>query len=93
MPSLKWTPQSLRDVARLHEFLSSKNKDAAQRAVRAIVQGAWSLGRFPEAGSPIEKLPDEFRQWAVEFGGGAYVTHYYFDSSEVVILAIRHARP
>jgi len=92
MPPLKWTPQSMRDVARVHGFLASRNKEAAQRAIQAIVQGVWSLGKFPEAGRPVEKLPDEFRQWTIEFGGGAYVAHYYFDSSEVVILAIRRGR-
>jgi len=89
MPSLKWTPQSMRDVARLHGFLTSRNKDAAQRAIRAIGQGAWSLSRFPEAGRPIEGLADDFREWVIEFGGGAYVAQYRFDSSEVVILAVR----
>lgn len=92
MPPLKWTPQSLRDVARLHNFLESKSKDAARRAVQAIRQGVRSLGRFPEKGRPIEELPAEFREWVIEFGGGAYVALYRYDGKEVLILAIRHGR-
>jgi len=92
MPSVKWTPQSLRDVARLHDFLASKSRDAARRAVRAIRQGIKLLGSHPEMGRPVEELPQEFREWVIEFGAGAYVPLYRYDGREVVILAIRHGR-
>ena len=92
MPPVKWTPQSLRDVARLHDFLASKSRDAARRAVRAIRQGIKLLGSHPEMGRPVEELPEEFREWVIEFGAGAYVTLYRYDGREVVILAVRHGR-
>jgi len=92
MPPLKWTPQSLRDVVRLYEFLENKNRDAAKHAVKAIRQGVKLLGRFPETGRPVEELPTEFREWVIEFGSGAYVALYRFDGKEVVILAIRHGK-
>ncbi len=90
MPRLKWSPQSLRDVARLHDFLASKSSDAAKRAVKAIRQGVKLLGKFPEMGRPVEELPTEFREWVFEFGSGAYVALYRYDGKEVVILAIWH---
>jgi plasmid stabilization system protein ParE len=83
MPPLKWPPQSLRDVARLHDFLASKSREAAQRAIQAIRQGVKL---------PIEELPTEFREWVIEFGGGAYVALYHYDGKEVVLLAVRHGR-
>ena len=92
MPRLKWSPQSLRDVARLHAFLAPKNCDAAKRAVKAIRQGARLLTKFPEMGRPVEELPTEFREWVIEFGSGAYVALYRCDGKEVVILAVRHGR-
>jgi plasmid stabilization system protein ParE len=92
MPRVRWTPQSLRDVARLHDFLASKSRDAARRAVRAIRQGVKLLGSHPEAGRPVEELPEEFREWVIEFGSGAYVALYRYDGKEVVILAVRHGR-
>ena len=92
MPRLKWSLQSLRDVARLHDFLASKNRDAAKRAVKAIRQGVKVLARFPEMGRPVEELPTEFREWVIEFGSGAYVALYRDDGKEVVILAVRHGR-
>ena len=92
MPRLKWSPQSLRDVARLHDFLAPKSRDAAQRAVKAIRQGLKLLGKHPEMGRPVDELPTEFREWVIEFGSGAYVALYRYDGKEVVILAVRHGR-
>jgi plasmid stabilization system protein ParE len=92
MPRLKWLPQSLRDIVRLHDFLVPKSRDAARRAVKAIRQGLKILGKHPDIGRPVEDLPVEFREWVIEFGSGAYVALYSFDGNEVVILAIRHGR-
>ena len=92
MPRLKWSPQSMRDVARLHDFLAPKSRDAAKRAVKAIRQGLKLLGKHPEMGRPVDELPTEFREWVIEFGSGAYVVLYRYDEKEVVILAVRHGR-
>ncbi len=92
MSRLKWSPQSLRDVGRLHDFLSPKSRDAAKRAVKAIRQGVKLLGKHPGMGRPVEELPTEFREWVIEFGSGAYVALYHYNGKEVVILAVRHGR-
>ena len=92
MPRLKWTPQSLQDVARVHDFLAPKNREAAKHAVKAIRQGLKLLGKHPEMGRPTEELPTEFRERVIEFGSGAYLALYRYDGKEVVILAVRHGR-
>jgi plasmid stabilization system protein ParE len=92
MPRLKWSQSALRDVARLHDFLAPKSRDAAKRAVKAIRQGVKALGKHPQIGRPVEDLPPEFREWVIEFGSGAYVAIYRYDRKEVVILAVRHGR-
>ena len=79
-------------MARLHDFLAPKSKDAAKRAVKAIRQGVKVLAKNPEIGRPIEELPPGFREWVIEFGQGAYVTLYHYDGKQVVILAVRHGR-
>lgn len=92
MPRLIWSPRALRDVARLHAFLKPKNRNAAKRAVTAIREGVKLLERHPEAGRSVEDMEPEFREWPIEFGSGAYVALYHVYGSEVVILAVRHAR-
>jgi plasmid stabilization system protein ParE len=92
MPRLRWSPQSLQDVTRLYRFLASKNSDAARRAIQAIRDALKLVARHPEMGRPVDELPAEFREWVIEFGSGAYVALYRFDSREVVVLAIRHGR-
>ena len=60
MSRLKWSQPALRDVARLHDFLAPKSRDAAKRAVKAIRQGVKALGKHPEIGRPVEELPPQF---------------------------------
>jgi plasmid stabilization system protein ParE len=92
MPRLKWSQAALRDVARLHDFLAPKSRDAAKRAVKAIRQGVKALGKHPQMGRPFDELSPEFREWVIEFGHGAYIALYHFDGKEVVVLAVRHGR-
>ena len=92
MPRLIWSPPALRDVARLHQFLVSKNPEAAIRAIKSIRRGVKLLERHPEAGRPAEGLPHEFREWPIDFGNNGYVALYRQDGECVVILAVRHAR-
>lgn len=92
MPRLIWSPPALLDVARLHDFLLQKNRDAASRAVQAIQQGVRVLAIHPEIGRAIDDLPLEFRDWLIEFGGGGYIARYRYDGTAVSILAVRHMR-
>ncbi len=92
MPRLRWSQAALSDVARLYEFLASKNRDAAQRAVKTIRQGVKALNQHPQIGHPVEDLPPEFREWIIEFGQGGYLAIYHYDGNEIVILAVRHGR-
>jgi plasmid stabilization system protein ParE len=92
MPRLIWSQSALLDVARLHDFLAPKSRDAAKRAVKAIRQGVKALGKHPEIGRPVEEMPLEFREWVIEFGSRAYVALYHYDGKQIVIVAVRHGR-
>jgi plasmid stabilization system protein ParE len=87
MPRLIWSAQALLDVQRLYRFLASKNMDAAKHAVKAIRQGVKVLGQQPGIGRPIEDMPDEFREWVIDFGDSGDVARYRLDADEVVILS------
>lgn len=92
MSRLIWSQPALLDVQRLYRFLSPKNPDAAKRAAKAIRQGVKMLGYQPGVGRPIEDMPDEFREWVIDFGDSGYVARYRIDSDAVMILAVRHQK-
>ena len=58
MPAIKWLPEAIADIARLHEFLLSKNPNAAARAAAAILDGADFLGANPLVGRPMRDETD-----------------------------------
>ncbi len=92
MPRLIWSQPALLDVQRLFRLLASQNPDAAKRAVKAIRQDVKVLGQQPGVGRPIEDMPDEFREWIIDFGESGYVVRYRIDSGAVTILAMRHQK-
>ena len=92
MSRLIWSPAALLDVQRHYRFLASKNIDAAKRAVTAMRQGVRVLGQQPGIGRPIDEMPDEFRDWIIDFGDSGYVARYRLDSDVVTILAVRHQK-
>jgi len=90
MSRLIWSLAALLDVQRLYRFLAPKNIEAAKRAVTALRQGVRVLGQQPGIGRPIDEMPDEFREWIIDFGDSGYVAHYRLDSNVVTILTVRH---
>lgn len=92
MPRLIWSPAALLDVQRLYRFLLPKNPDAAKRAVRAIRQGVRVLEQQPGMGRPIDDMPEEFREWIIDFGGSGYLARFRINQHVVVILAVRHQK-
>lgn len=92
MSRLIWSRQALLDVQRLYRFLAVKNIDAARRAVKTVRQGVKVLGHQPVIGRPIEDMPDEFREWMIDFGDSGYVARYHIDADAVTILAVRHQK-
>ena len=92
MSRVIWSPAALLDVQRLYRFLALKNIDAAKRAVAAMRQGVGVLGQQPGIGRPIDEMPDEFREWIIDFGDSGYVARYRLDPDVVTILAMRHQK-
>mgnify|MGYP000617836044 FL=1 len=92
MPRLIWSRQALLDVQRLYRFLASKNQDAAKRAVSAVRQGVCVLAYQSRIGRPVDDMPDEFREWMIDFGDSGYLVRYRIGSDAITILAVRHQR-
>jgi plasmid stabilization system protein ParE len=92
MPQVIFAPAAIRDLQRLRDFLRPKNPDATRRAGEAIRQGARILGAQPRLGRMVDDLPEQFREWIVDFGDSGYVARYHIDGDAVTILAIRHQK-
>ena len=92
MPQVRFSPPAIRDLERLREFLRTKSPIAAKRAGEVIVKAVQVLGLQPKLGRPIEDMPDEFREWIIDFGDSGYVARYRIDTDAVTILAVRHQK-
>lgn len=92
MPSeIIWLPEASRDVARLRDFLTSKNPIAAQRAAKRIAEGVMILKENSAAGSPVDGLID-YRDLTFTFGNGEYIIRYREEGSRVLIVRVRHSK-
>lgn len=89
MSRVIWSPAALLDVQRLYRFLAPKNIDAAKQVVKALRQGVKVLQLQAGIGRPIDDMPEEFREWIIDFGDSGYIARYRVDSEVVVILAVR----
>lgn len=78
-----------RDLARLEEFLSTKNPAAANRAAAMIADGVLSLRDLAERGS--QDAEGRFREIAVRFGRDGYVIQYVVEADRVLVARIFHA--
>lgn len=92
MPRVIYAPAAVRDLQRLRDFLRSKNPDAARRAGDAIRQGVTILGTHPRLGRMLNDLPEQYREWLIDFGDSGYVARYRIDAETVTILAVRHQK-
>jgi len=92
MPQVIYAVGAIRDLQRLREFLRPKNPVAAKRAAETIVKAVQVLGLQPQIGRPIDDMPEDYREWPINFGDSGYVARYYFDGDVVTILAVRHQK-
>lgn len=92
MSQVRFAPGAIRDLQRLREFLRPKNPLAARRAAEAILKAVQVLALQPQIGRPVADLPDEYREWPIDFGDSGYLARYRFDGEAVTILALRHQK-
>lgn len=92
MVTVKWLPEALYDIERLHSHLNNKDPEAAARAAKTILEAANILQSMSRVGRP---MPDETgrRELLVPFGAGAYILRYIQENKNtVVVIRVWHSR-
>ena len=90
MPNLRWLPDALDDLKRLHAFIEPHSPTASTRAVNTLIEAAESLQEFPEKGRPWN-LEMNFRELSVRFGARGYVIRYRLFEDQVIIVRVWHS--
>jgi plasmid stabilization system protein ParE len=90
---LVFSPQAVRDLQRLHDFISDKNPRAAARIAKLLRLGIARLRQNPQLGRRVRQAPDgwapeEMRDWVT----GDYVARYLLLHDTIVVLRIWHGR-
>lgn len=87
---MKWLPEAVEDLERLHRFLADVSPEAAMRAAAAILAGADLQQESPNIGKLHESGAKE---WFVPFGVGAYVLRYRLDADgQPLVIRVWHSR-
>lgn len=92
MPQIIFAAAAIRDLMRLRDFLRPKHPDAARRTGDAIRKGVQALGTHSRMGRLVEGLPEQYREWLIDFGDSGYVARYRIEGEVVTILAVRHQK-
>lgn len=90
MMQIRWLPEALNDLQRLHDFIAPHSVHAASNALEVLLTAAKSLTDFPEKGRPWGHEPG-FRELSVRFGAKGYVIRYRVKNAEVLVVRIWHS--
>ncbi len=90
MLAVEYSPESLKDLHRLVEFVEVKNPYAARRIAIDLQEGVSRLKQFPEIGLPVLKAPDPERIRDLYIG--AYTVRYLIADSTIYILRVWHSK-
>lgn len=90
MMRIRWLPEAIDDLQRLHDFIAPHSEQAANNAIQTLLAAAKSLTDFPEKGRPWGYEPG-FRELSVRFGAKVYVIRYRVKNAEVLVIRIWHS--
>jgi len=83
---IRYSPESLRDLANIYEYIAERNPYAASRVLARIRAAINLLSEFPRIGH-AGRAPDT-REWVVK--GLPYIIVHELRDNELTILAIFH---
>lgn len=86
---IKYSPQSVSDLKRLHDFVAEKNPLSARKIAIEIQESVEKLKHFPNIGLPVSRAenPEKIRDLYV----GKYTLRYQIENGELIyVLRIWH---
>tara|TARA_R110002167_G_C12316079_1_gene618635 strand:+ start:332 stop:622 length:291 start_codon:yes stop_codon:yes gene_type:complete len=90
MIEVEYSPESMKDLQRVVEFVEVKNPYAARRIAIDLQEGVFKLKQFPEIGLPVIKAPDPEKIRDLYIGD--YTIRYLITSGIVYILRVWHSK-
>jgi plasmid stabilization system protein ParE len=85
---VKYSPESIKDLKRVIEFIGSKNLYTARRVAIDLQEGVDRLKQFPEIGLPVSsaKDPKVIRDIYI----GNYTARYLITENILYVLRVWH---
>jgi len=90
MADLRWLPEAVDDLKRLHAFIIPHSVTAANQAIDTLLMSAEALRAFPEKGRPWH-LNMNYRELSVRFGVRGYSIRYRLIENQIVIVRVWHS--
>lgn len=87
MTSIVWSTPAVADLDHIYDYFETRDPEAGQRIVRAVLTSVGRLVDHPSSAPPLETTG--FRKLGV--AGYPYVVIYRVEASRVDILRIHHA--
>jgi plasmid stabilization system protein ParE len=84
---IRFSPESIRDLQRLHEFLARQDQETARTTVLNLKSAINRFVDMPRIGRPLEDIQD-----VREFVFGRYVVRYLVKDEAVYILRLWHSK-
>ncbi len=86
---LQYSPQSIADLQRLHDFVAVKNPLSARKVAIEIQESAEKLKQFPQIGLPVSRTGNAHNIRDLYVGN--YTLRYLISDAETVfVLRIWH---
>jgi len=83
-----FTPESIKDLTRLREFIEVKNPDAAKRIANSLIDGISQLKTFPHIGVEVNSAPNP--EILRDLILGNYTVRYLILNQTINILRMWH---
>ena len=87
---IRYTPEAIRDLGRLREFIEIKNPVAAHRVAKQLLLGIDKLKVFPQMGVQVLRAPQP--EMVRDLFIGNYTVRYLIAREELIILRLWHGK-